>query len=161
MRTFRHAVSWGLALALAAMFIHLTIHPLPAPVPGQVKFFDPPGQHLVFATLAEKSGITLFEPAGRFVAGIAELIAAVLILLPLSRRFGAAIGVVLFGVGLVLHLSPWLGREVMLPAGGTDGGIHFLVTVILFALSLLLLVVHPGRPRTSRVLTPAQYWRQA
>lgn len=161
MRMFRHAVSWGLALALAAMFIHLTLHPWPNPVPGDVKFFDAPGQHTVFATLAEKSGVTLFEPAGRFVAGILELMTAILILLPFSRRFGAVIAVILFGTGLGLHLSPWLGRELILPDGSTDGGLHFLTAIILLALSLLLLVVHPGRSRTSRVLTPAQYWRQA
>ncbi|ABI78211.1 hypothetical protein HNE_0727 [Hyphomonas neptunium ATCC 15444] len=143
------------------MFLHLTLHPWPNPVPGEVKFFDPPGQHTVFATLAEKSGITLFEPAGRFVAGILELVAAILILLPFSRRFGAVIAVIIFGAGLALHLSPWLGRELVLANGSADGGTHFLAVVILLALSLLLLVVHPGRPRTSRVLTPAQYWRQA
>lgn len=161
MRTFRYAVSWGIALALAAMFLHLTLHPWPAPVAGDVKFFDPPGQHAVFAALAEKSGITLFEPAGRFVAGLLELVAAILILLPFSRRLGAVIAVLIFGTGVALHLSPWLGREITLPDGALDGGTHFLVAVILLALSLLLLVVHPGRSRTSRVLTPAQYWRQA
>lgn len=161
MRTFRHAVSWGIALALAALFLHLTVHPWPSPAPGEVKFFDPPGQHAVFSILAEKSGITLFEPAGRFVAGLLELVAAIFILLPFSRRFGAFISVLIFGTGVVLHLSPWLGREIMLPEGATDGGTHFLMAVIMLALSLLLLVVHPGRPRTSRVLTPAQYWRQA
>ncbi len=161
MRTFRQAASWGLALALAAMFLHLTLHPLPGPVAGEVKFFDAPGEHIVFAALAQKSGITLFEPAGRFFAGVVELIAAILVLLPFSRRFGAGLAVLIFGTGLGLHLSPWLGREIVLPDGSSDGGTHFLVTVILLALSLLLLVVHPGKPRTSRVLTPAQYWRQA
>ncbi|MFN4184392.1 MAG: hypothetical protein ACK4M6_06365 [Hyphomonas sp.] len=161
MRMFRHAVSWGLALALAAMFLHLTLHPWPDPVPGEVKFFDPPGQHIVFATLAEKSGITLFEPAGRFVAGVLELVTAILILMPFSRRFGAIVAAVLFGAGLGLHLSPWLGRELILADGSSDGGAQFLVSVILFALSLLLLVVHPGKAPTSRVLSPAQYWRQA
>lgn len=161
MRTFRHAVSWGLALALAAMFIHLTLHPLPDPPVGDVKFFSPPGQHVVFAALAEKSGMTLFEPAGRFVAGVFELAAALLILLPFSRRFGAVLAVIIFGTGLGLHLSPWLGREIPLADGTTDGGLHFLITVILLAISLLLLVVHPGKPRTTRVLSAAQYWRQA
>ena len=161
MRTFRQAASWGLALALAAMFLHLTLHPLPGPVAGEVKFFDAPGDHVVFSALAQNSGITLFEPAGRFVAGVLELIAAILVLLPFSRRFGAVLAVLIFGTGLGLHLSPWLGREIALPGGGSDGGTHFLVTVILLVLSLLLLFVHPGKPRTSRVLTPAQYWRQA
>ncbi len=160
MRTFRHAVSWGIALALAAMFIHLTLHPWPSPTPGEVKFFDLPGQHTVFATLAEKSGITLFEPAGRFVAGVLELIAAILIVMPFSRRFGAVMAALIYGTGVALHLSPWLGRELVLGDGATDGGTHFLAAVILLVLSLLLLFVHPGRPRTSRVLTPAQYWRQ-
>lgn len=161
MRTFRHAVSWGIALALAAALLHFTLHPWPSPAPGEVKFFDLPGEHAVFSVLAEKSGITLFEPAGRFVAGLFELVAAIFILLPFSRRFGAIIAVLIFGTGVVLHLSPWLGREVLLADGATDGGTHFLVAVIMLAFSLLLLVVHPGKPRTSRVLTPAQYWRQA
>ena len=148
MRTFRHAVSWGIALALVAMFVHLTLHPLPDPVPGEVKFYDSPGQHLVFSTLAAKSGITLFEPAGRFVAGILELVTALLVLLPFSRRLGASLAAIIFGTGLVLHVSPWLGREIALAGGGTDGGAHFLSTVILFAFSLLLLVVHPGRAKS-------------
>lgn len=147
MRTLRHAISWLLALALAAVFIHLTLHPLPDPAPGEVKFFDPPGEHIVFSVLAAKSGITLFEPAGRFVAGTLELLAALLILLPFSRRFGAVMAAVICGVGLALHLSPWLGRELPLAGGGTDGGQHFLLMVILFALSLLLLVVRPGKIR--------------
>lgn len=145
MRTLRHAISWGLALALAAMFFHLTLHPLPDPVPGEVKFFDPPGTHIVFSALADRSGVTLFEPAGRFVAGVLELLAALLILLPFSRRAGAVIAVLVFGTGLGLHLSPWLGRELPLPGGGTDGGQHFLLAIILLAVSLLLLVVHPGK----------------
>ncbi|MFN4024024.1 MAG: hypothetical protein ACK4MQ_04275 [Hyphomonas sp.] len=147
MRTLRHAISWLLALALAAMFVHLTLHPLPDPAPGEVKFFDPPGAHIVFSALADGSGITLFEPAGRFVAGILELLAALLILMPFSRRLGAVIAALIWGSGLALHLSPWLGRELPLPGGGTDGGQHFLLAVILFALSLLLLVVHPGKIR--------------
>lgn len=152
MRAFRHVVSWAIALALTAMFIHLTLHPMPDPVPGEVKFFDLPGEHLVFSTLAQKSGITLFEPAGRFVAGLLELLAAFFILLPFTRRFGAFLAVLILGSGLALHLSPWLGRELFLPDGTSDGGLHFLGTVILFALSLLLMVVHPGRIGARRPL---------
>lgn len=145
MRTFRHLISWVLALVLIAFCLHLTLHPLPDPPPGMVKFFDPPGAHSVFAALAERTGLTLFEPAGRFVAGTLELLAALLILLPFTRRLGAGLLVVMFGIGLGLHLSPWLGREVMMPDGMTDGGLQFLNTVIVFALGILLLVVHPGK----------------
>ncbi len=147
MRTFRHLISWVLALVLIAFCLHLTLHPLPEPPRGMVKFFDPPGDHAVFAALADRTGLTLFEPAGRFVAGVLELLAALLILVPFTRRLGAGMLVIMFGVGLGLHLSPWLGREVMMAGGMTDDGVQFLNTVIVFALAILLLVVHPGKAR--------------
>jgi uncharacterized membrane protein YphA (DoxX/SURF4 family) len=144
MSTFRLLASWLLAIGLALFFVHITLHPWPDPVPGYVKLYDAPGDHLLFSALAAKSGITLFEPAGRFVSGILELIAALFLLMPFSRRFGAALSALILAAGVGLHLSPWLGREVALPEGGTDGATHFLVYVIFLALSLLLLVVHPG-----------------
>lgn len=147
MSGFRLLASWVLAFALAAFFLHTTFHPLADPTPGYVKFFDPPGENLPFSLLAERSGITLFEPAGRFVTGILEVIAAILLILPFSRRFAAGLAVLLTGAAVVLHLTPWLGREIALPEGGTDGGAHFLVYVIFLALSLLLLVVHPSERR--------------
>lgn len=152
MRPLRHIVSWLIALALVAFFVHFTLHPLPNPPPGEVKFFDPPGQHAVFASLAERSGVTLFEPAGRFVSGILEVLAALLLLLPPVRRLGAALAVLILGTGVGLHLSPWLGREIPLAAGaaGTDGGAHFLLVVVFLAASLLLLVAHPAPERDGR-----------
>ncbi len=148
MRPFRHAISWLLALALVAFFVHFTLHPLPDPPAGSVKLFDPPGQHALFATLAERTGITLFEPAGRLVSACLELLAALLLLLPFSRRAGALLSGLILGTGAALHLSPWLGREVPLTAGGsvTDGGLHFILVVVFLAASLLLLVAHPARP---------------
>lgn len=143
MSVFRHLASWLLAAALIAFFLHITLHPWPNPVPGYVKLYDAPGDHLLFATLAERSGVSLFEPAGRLASGIIELFAALLLVFPASRRLGAAIAVLCLGAGVALHLSPWLGRELVLPEGGTDGGTHFLVYVMFLALSLLLLFVHP------------------
>jgi uncharacterized membrane protein YphA (DoxX/SURF4 family) len=144
MSAFRLIASWLLAAGLAAFFLHITLHPWPDPVPGYVKLYDAPGENLLFAALAEGTGVTIFEPAGRFVSGIIELIAALLLLIPLSRRVGATLSVLVLGIGVALHLSPWMDREVALPEGGTDGGTHFLVYVIFLALALLLLVVHPG-----------------
>lgn len=147
MRTLRHMISWVLALLLIAFCVHFTLHPLPDPPPGMVKFLDAPGDSIVFATLAERTGLTLFEPAGRFVAGVVEMLAAVLLIIPLSRRLGAGILAIMAGTGIGLHLSPWLGRELEMPGGFSDGGVQFLNTIIVFALALLLLVVHPGRRR--------------
>ena len=80
MRLFRHIVSWALALFLIAMFVQATIHPLPNPPEGMVKFFDPPGENIVFQTIAAKSGISLYEPAGRVVVGLLELVAALFLI---------------------------------------------------------------------------------
>ncbi len=145
MSAFRLAASWLLAIGLAAFFLHITVHPWPDPVPGYVKLYDAPGEHLLFSALAQGTGVTQFEPAGRFVSGILELITAFLLLILSTRRAGAALSVLILGAGVALHLSPWLGRDIALPEGGTDGGTHFLLYVIFLALSLLLLVVHPGR----------------
>jgi len=145
MSAFRLLASWLLALLLVAFFLHVTIHPWPAMTPGYVKLYDAPGENLPFTALARGTGVTLFEPAGRLASGILELIAGVLLLFPFSRRTGAGLSVILLGAGVALHLSPWLGREIPLPEGGTDGGTHFLIYVIALAFSLLLLFVHPVR----------------
>lgn len=147
MSAFRLLASWLLAIGLVVFFLHITLHPWPNPVPGYVKFYDAPGENLPFTALAQGTGITLFEPAGRFVSGILEVITALLLLFPFSRRFAAGLSVIILGTGVALHLSPWMGRELVLPEGGTDGGTHFLIYVICLALSLLLLVVHPGDRR--------------
>ncbi len=149
MHNLRLMISWMLGLALALWLVHITLHPWPDPPPGFVKFFAAPGEHIVFSRLSDRTGQSLFEPTGRFVAGIAELIAALLLILPASRRLGAFLVILLFGGGLAMHLSPLLGREMLLPDGSSDGGMQFLTVVIVFAAALLLLVAHPG-PREGR-----------
>ena len=118
MRIFRHLISWALALFLVAMFIQSTIAPLPDPPEGSVKLFDAPGQNIVFQTIAERSGVSLFEPAGRFVIAIIELVAAFFLLLPFSRRFGAALSALVCGAAIGFHLSPWLGRNRVRSSSG-------------------------------------------
>jgi uncharacterized membrane protein YphA (DoxX/SURF4 family) len=148
MRIFRNVISWTLALFLAAMFVQATIHPLPNPPAGMVKFFDAPGENIVFQIIAINSGMPLFEPAGRVVTGFLELLAAVFILVPWTRKLGAFLSVAIVGGAIAFHLSPWLGREVptsLAPGAETDGGLLFLLAVVMFVASLLLLVVHPGR----------------
>jgi uncharacterized membrane protein YphA (DoxX/SURF4 family) len=147
MRLFRQLVSWALALFLIAMFVQATIHPLPNPTAGSVKFFDPPGSNIVFQTIAERSGQTLFEPAGRVLTGVLELIAALFLLLPLTRRLGAVISAVVLGGAVAFHLSPLLGREIPVSldpgATQTDGGMLFMLAIVMLVASLLVLVVHP------------------
>lgn len=149
MRMIRHLLSWGFALFLIALFVQATIHPLPNPPAGSVKFFDAPGENIVFQTLATRSGVTVFEPAGRVLVGLLELFAALLLILPKTRRVGALLSTVILGGAVALHLSPWLGREIpgsLVPGDvATDGGMLFMLAIIMLVVSLLLLVVHPGK----------------
>ncbi len=148
MQLFRHIVSWALALFLIAMFLQATLHPLPNPPEGMVKFFDPPGENIVFQTIATNSGISLYEPAGRVVVGAIELVAALFLFLPMTRRFGAFLSAGILGGAVAMHLSPWLGREVPLSLNpqetATDGGMLFMLAIVMLVCSLLLMVVHPG-----------------
>ena len=151
MRAMRHLGSWGLALFLIFMFVQATIHPLPNPPEGSVKLFDPPGQNIVFATLAAKTQIALFEPTGRVLIAIGELLAALLLLLPVTRRLGAMLSFLILAGAVSFHLMPSvLGREVPLSletGAATDGGQLFALAVAMLAASMLLIVVHPRRQR--------------
>ena len=153
MRAMRHLGSWGLALFLIFMFVQATIHPLPNPPAGSVKLFDPAGQNIVFATLAQNTGIALFEPTGRVVVALGELLAAFLLLLPFTRRVGAILSFLILAGAVAMHLMPdVLGREVpvSLSAGAaTDGGQLFALAIAMLAASMLLVVVHPGRENKS------------
>lgn len=144
----RSVISWVLALGLVFMFLQATIHPLPDPPEGSVKLFDPPGENIVFATLAERSGIALFEPTGRLAVAAAELFAALLLLIPWSRRFGAVLSFFILSGAVGLHLSPWLGREIptsLTADTPTDGGALFMLAIAMLVVSILVVMIHPGR----------------
>lgn len=151
MRTFRHLISWAIALFLIAMFVQATFHPLANPPVGSVKFFDLPGENIVFETIARRSGYDLFEPAGRVATGIAEIFAAICLFFPAWRRFGAFLSSAILIGAVGFHMSPWLGREIptSLADGSTatDGGVLFMLAIVMLVASLLLMVVHPRRER--------------
>ena len=140
MRGIRSLLSWILALLVIGMFAFL----------ADKKLFSYPSQFdAVFAALAENSGFEMFEPTGRFVTGIVELVAALFLFLPFTRRFGAFIAFCVSAIAVGLHMSPWLGTEAPLTAGAaeTDGGMLFYLAMALTAASGIILMVHPGRRR--------------
>lgn len=149
MRAIRHILSWLLSLFLIFILLHWTVHPWPDRPEGFVIFFDPPGTNVIFARIAEQSGMSFFEPLGRKIFGGVELLAAFLLLIPPLRRIGAGVACACFVTLIGLHLSPWLGMEISLPdeGGGTDGGSMFYLTVACLTAGLLLMNVHPGRRR--------------
>ena len=88
-----------LSLVLAAGFVFFGVQKFGA-------------ENIVFETLAERSGISLFEPYIRYLTGVGELAAAVLLLLPRTRLVGALVGLGLLVGAIGFHLSPWLGINV-------------------------------------------------
>ena len=133
--------SWILALFLAAMFILIA---------NEILFPDSPEENVVFPSLVAYSGMSLWEPTGRFVIGVAHPVAALLLFIPWTRRLGAIFAIVLSGGALAAHVL-WLGTELPVtldsPAGETDGGILFYLAISLFVAAIALLIIHPRKHR--------------
>jgi hypothetical protein len=143
MRDARVIASWALALFLAAMLLWIADQTL----------FPNEGRNVVFPTLAERSGYYLFEPTGRYVVSLLEVVAAVLLILPWTRRIGAGLAILVTAGAVGAHLTPWLGIQIptsVAPvadgaAPPTDGGQLFYLSLGLLVASLVLFFVHPGR----------------
>ena len=129
------------------VLLHWSLHPWPDPASGRVIFFDLPGEHMIFSTLAEASGYAIFDPTLRLVFGCLELLAVVLLLVPPFRKWGAWLALVCFSLLIGAHLSPWLGVELPDPnmPGETDSGSAFYLTIACFTAAILLLAVHPSK----------------
>jgi hypothetical protein len=138
MRGIRVMASWVLALFLAVMYLWIA---------DQTLFPSSPARNVVFPLLAERSGVALFEPTGRLVIGLLDALAALLMLVPASRRLGAFLALAIAGGAVAAHLI-WLDPSSGIPMefGGfeTDEGGLFALTVALAVASFVLLVVHPG-----------------
>jgi len=87
----------------------------------------------IFSIIAERSGISLFEPHIRIFTGVAEIGAAILLLIPKTRLLGALAGLGILVGAIVFHLSPWLGINVP----GMGHGLFFMA-LAMFALTLWL-----------------------
>ena len=113
-----------LALVVAAGFIFFGVQKFGA-------------ENIVFATIAERSSISLFEPLIRMLTGVAEVGTAILILIPRTRLLGALAGLGVLAGAIGFHLSPWLGINVP----GIGHGLFFTalgLTVLTATLFVLL-----------------------
>jgi uncharacterized membrane protein YphA (DoxX/SURF4 family) len=95
-------------------------------------------QTLYFKFMAAEESVYIFstlgiEPYGRIGSGIAELIAAILILIPRTTLFGAIIGVGVMLGAILSHLFV-LGIEVK-----NDGGELFFLAIITFLCCIALI----------------------
>jgi hypothetical protein len=114
-------------------------------------------ENVIFATITAKSEIALFEPAVRMLVGSAELIAAVLLILPATRFLGALLGLGLLFGAVGFHLSPWLGIFVSMEPGGEPSPMLFIMAMIFTGINLVVLYFEKHRvAKTFRHLQPSQ-----
>jgi len=93
------------------------------------KFTAHPDSVYIFSELG-------LEPHGRIGSGIAELIAAILLLIPRTIWLGATLTLGVISGAIVSHLTK-LGIEVQ-----GDGGTLFFMAVLIFVLSLITLWIY-------------------
>lgn len=110
--TARRFALWGLSAYIAFVFVQSLFF----------KFTGSVESIFIFSTLRAWSGIDLFEPAGRWIIGICELIASVLLFLPRTRIFGAAMAIGIMTGAISFHLFTPLGVEIL-----GDGGELFIL----------------------------------
>lgn len=98
------------------------------------------GQTLFFKFAAAPESVYIFktlgaEPYGRIGAGVAELIACVLLLIPRTAIYGAAFSLMVISGAIVSHLTK-LGIVVQ-----GDGGLLFALACIVFACGVGILLI--------------------
>lgn len=115
----QNRVSWILRIVVAAILIQ-TLY---------FKFTGAPESVYIFSKLG-------LEPAGRIGSGIAELIAALLLLIPGTAALGGAITMGVLAGAIVSHLTK-LGIEVQ-----GDGGLLFGLAVVCFVGGAVITWLH-------------------
>ncbi len=97
-------------------------------------------QTLAYKFTAHPDSVYIFEKAGlgdagRIGSGIAELIAAILILIPRTIWLGATLTLGIISGAILTHLTK-IGIDV-----NGDGGTLFFMAVLIFVLSLIILIL--------------------
>ena len=100
-------ILWALSAYIAFVFVQSLFF----------KFTGSKESIFIFSTLRDWSGISLFEPAGRWIIGTAELIASILLFIPRARIFGATMAIGIMTGAISFHLFTPLGVVIM-----GDGG---------------------------------------
>lgn len=114
----QRALSWALQV-LVALILGQTLF---------FKFSGAPESVYIFSTLG-------LEPGGRYASGIAELVAAMLLLIPSTAAIGATLALCVITGAIVSHLTR-LGIVVQ-----DDGGLLFALALIVFASSAAIIAL--------------------
>lgn len=99
-------------------------------------------ENFIFERIADRSGISLFEPLIRRVTGVMEIIGGLMLLLPATRSLGALVATGVVGGAILFHLSPWLGVHTPMEAGGEESIGLFITALVLFGLAFINLLIY-------------------
>lgn len=140
-------ISWALAVFVAFVFLQSLPY----------KFSAHTETELIFSTIGQwMSSIGLpqsfsdgFANFGGYIIGSIELIAAILLLLPKTRFWGALLGLGVMSGAVFFHLFTPLGvNRVIDEAGNTDGGVLFYMACGAWLSCAFLLLLHKGKSTT-------------
>ena len=105
------------------------------------KLMGTPESVHVFETVGRALGAAdLMEPYGRFAIAAVELLAAVLLLMPISTLPGAVLALLVVSGGIFAHLFSDLGVVVVVDGVG-DGGLLFILAVVVALASIGEIVI--------------------
>lgn len=127
-------------------------------LPFKFGFIESPETDIIFTTIADwmsSIGLDFIAPSfaayGGVAVGITELIASILIIIPVTRRLGALLGLLVISGAIFFHLFTPLGihRIVDEVSGKTDGGVLFFMAcgVWISCALILFLTRHDKRTR--------------
>ena len=85
------------------------------------------------------------EPSGRHLAGLLELLAAILILIPKTRRAGAIGAIVIMFGAIISHI--WILGIRIPNKDGTDKGLLFALACITLACAISVLIMRTIRKK--------------
>ena len=111
------------------------------------KFTAAPESVYIFSTLG-------IEPYGRIGSGIAELIAAILLIWPGKSLMGSLLSIGVISGAIVSHLFV-LGIEIM-----NDGGLLFMLACVVFILNLITIGLNYKTLLQVNLKQPAQIIKQ-
>lgn len=145
----KKTIGWILPIVPAVIFLQSLFF----------KFSGSEETRIIFATIGAWmadlpviSGLaSTFSTYGGITVGLVELLAAILLLLPATRRTGAVIGLGVISGAIFFHLATPLGVErVVDAAGNTDGGALFIMACVVWVCCALTLFWRPGQEQTLR-----------
>lgn len=125
----QRVISWILQILIAAIFVMAFIP----------KLTGDEGSKAIFDILG-------VEPVGRYAAGVAELLAVILLLIPKTSVIGAVLSLGVITGAIMSHITK-LGISIDATALGrpeladTEGPMMFIMAVMIFVASLIIIVI--------------------